>query len=210
VDGTFISFEGIEGTGKSTQARLLARALTERGHSVVLTAEPGGTELGQRIRSLLLDVRHSGMEPVTELLLYSAARRQHLSEVIIPALEEGKVVITDRFSDSTLAYQGYARGLDRGLIASLDTWVTGGRKPHLTLLLDTDVETGLMRNRQAEKVDRLELEDVAFHRRVREGFRKIRDEEPERVLLVEVTDGVEEMHGTILSLVLDFLEKRKD
>jgi dTMP kinase len=209
VDGTFISFEGIEGTGKSTQARLLARALTERGHSVVLTAEPGGTELGQRIRSLLLDVRHSGMEPVTELLLYSAARRQHLSKVILPALEEGKVVITDRFSDSTLAYQGYARGLDRELIASLDTWVTGGRKPHLTLLLDTDVETGLTRNRQAEKVDRLELEDVAFHRRVREGFRKIREEEPERVLLVEVTDGIEDIHGTILSLVLDFLKKRK-
>jgi dTMP kinase len=209
VDGTFIAFEGIEGTGKSTQARLLARALTERSHSVVLTAEPGGTELGQRIRSLLLDVRHSGMEPVTELLLYSAARRQHLSEVILPALEEGKVVITDRFSDSTLAYQGYARGLDRELIARLDTWVTGGRKPHLTLLLDTDVETGLTRNRQAEKVDRLELEDVAFHRRVREGFRKIREEEPERVLLVEVTDGIEDIHGTILSLVLDFLKKRK-
>jgi dTMP kinase len=209
VDGTFISFEGIEGTGKSTQARLLAHALTERGHSVVLTAEPGGTELGQRIRSLLLDVRHSGMEPVTELLLYSAARRQHLSKVILPALEEGKVVITDRFSDSTLAYQGYARGLDRELIARLDTWVTGGRKPHLTLLLDTDVETGLTRNRQAEKVDRLELEDVAFHRRVREGFRKIREEEPERVLLVEVTDGIEDIHGTILSLVLDFLKKRK-
>jgi dTMP kinase len=209
VDGTFISFEGIEGTGKSTHARLLAEALTARGHDVVLTAEPGGTELGRAIRSLLLDVRHSGMDPMTELLLYAAARRQHLSELIFPALEGGKVVVTDRFSDSTLAYQGYARGLDRGLIASLDTWVTGGRKPHLTLLLDTDVETGLMRNRRAEKVDRLELEDVAFHRRVREGFRKIREEEPERVLLVEVKDGVEDIHGTILSLVLNFLEKRK-
>ena len=209
MDGTFISFEGIEGTGKSTQARLLARALAEAGHAVLLTAEPGGTELGQRVRSILLDVRHAGMDPVTELLLYAAARRQHLSEVILPALAEGRVVITDRFSDSTMAYQGYARGLDRELIASLDTWVTGGRKPHLTLLLDTEVETGLRRNRQAEKVDRLELEDVAFHRRVREGFRKIHEEEPERVLLVEGKDGIEDTHAAILSFVEDFLEKRK-
>ncbi len=208
MKGVFISLEGIEGTGKSTQARLLSEALEKKGLKTVLTAEPGGTAISRIIRDLLLDKAHRGMDPMTELLLYSAARRQHLVELILPALGEGKVVITDRFSDSTRAYQGHARGLGLSLIDSLDAMVTGGLKPHLTLLLDIDVETGLGRNREAEKVDRLELEDIAFHERVREGFLSIRRAEPGRVRIIDAKDGVARVGEAVLRAVEKFLEER--
>jgi dTMP kinase len=201
MGGTFISFEGIEGTGKSTQARLLAEALRAEGREVVLTAEPGGTSIGERIREVLLDTGHGAMEHVTELLLYAAARRQHLEELIKPALEEGKVVVTDRFSDSTAAYQGTGRGLDMELIEELDRMVTGGLVPDLTLLLDMDVEEGLERNRGAGKRDRLELEDVEFHRKVREGFREIARAEPGRGKTVDATEPQEEVHAQVMRLV---------
>lgn len=208
MKGVFISLEGIEGTGKSTQARLLSEALEKKGFKTVLTAEPGGTAISLGIRELLLDKAHRGMDPVTELFLYSAARRQHLVEVIHPALAEGRVVITDRFSDSTRAYQGHARGLDLALIEDLDAVVTGGLRPHLTLLLDVDVETGLRRNREAEKVDRLELEDIAFHERVREGFLSIAQAEPERVRIIDAKDGVAGVSEAVLRVVENFLEER--
>jgi dTMP kinase len=207
VRGAFISFEGIEGTGKSTQAALLARALEDRGLKALLTAEPGGTAIGSRIREVLLCVEHGAMDPVTELLLYAASRRQHLAELIMPALDEGRVVITDRFSDSTSAYQGYGRGLDLGLIDTLDRAVTGGLKPGLTILLDVDVETGLRRNRHINKVDRLELEDVAFHEKVRAGYRAIREAEPRRVKLLDASATAEEVHHAVMGLVEGFLRE---
>lgn len=206
--GAFISFEGIEGTGKSTQAGLLAGALEKKGLKALLTAEPGGTAIGSRIREVLLCVEHGAMDPVTELLLYAASRRQHLAELIIPALNEGRVVITDRFSDSTTAYQGYGRGLDLGLIDTLDRAVTGGLRPGLTVLLDMDVEAGLRRNRHINKVDRLELEDVEFHERVREGYRAIGKAEPRRVKLLDASGTVEEVHRAVMALAEDFLGKR--
>ena len=199
--GLFISFEGVEGSGKSTQARMAARALIKEGRRVVLTAEPGGTPISQAIREVLLDSSHGAMEPVTELLLYAAARRQHLYELILPALDEGKVVITDRFSDSTSAYQGAGRGLEMGLIAELDRIVTGGLKPDLALILDIDVEEGLKRNRGAGKRDRLELEDVEFHKRVREGFLDIANNEPERVRLVQVGGDKDEVHEKVMAVI---------
>ncbi|MBI3592125.1 MAG: dTMP kinase, partial [Nitrospirae bacterium] len=168
--GIFISFEGIEGTGKTTQARLLSERLSAEGHEVLLTQEPGGTVIGNRIREILLLPEHKEMSYMTELLLYNAARAQHLSEKIWPSINEGKIVITDRFTDSTIAYQGYARGIDISLIRSIDSIATGGISPDLTLLFDLDVETGLARNRGANKVDRLELEDIEFHRKVRAGY----------------------------------------
>lgn len=201
MKGVFISFEGIEGTGKSTQARLLADYLRARGAACVLTEEPGGTAIGRRIREVLLSVEHGGMDPVAELLLYGASRRQHMSELILPSLNKGLAVITDRFSDSTRAYQGYGRGLPLELIDSLDRAVTGGRRPDMTLLLDLDVKTGLMRNRRANKVDRLELEDIRFHERVRGGYLAIREAEPERVRLIDASRAVEAVHEAVLRTV---------
>jgi dTMP kinase len=185
--GIFISLEGIEGTGKTTQARLLTERLAEKGYEVMLTQEPGGTVIGNRIREILLHVDHREMSYMTELLLYNAARAQHLSEKIIPALNQGKVVITDRFTDSTVAYQGYGRGIDIQLIMSINNIATEGIKPHLTIIFDLDVETGLKRNKGINKVDRLELEDIEFHKKVREGYLKIAEAETERIKIVDAS-----------------------
>lgn len=205
MTGVFISLEGIEGTGKSTQTRLLAEDLGRLGHDVVRTLEPGGTPIGLKIRELLLSLESEGMTPLTELLLYNASRAQHLGEVILPALKRGAVVVTDRFSDSTLAYQGYGRGIDLALIDSLDRAATGGLRPDLTILLDIEVETGLMRNRKVNKRDRLELEDVRFHERVREGFLRIAEKEPRRVRVVPCPGSILEVHASVVRLVQDFL-----
>ncbi|MCK4911690.1 MAG: dTMP kinase [Thermodesulfovibrionales bacterium] len=206
--GMFISFEGGEGAGKSTHVRMAAEALEAEGHEVIMTAEPGGTPISQCIRGVLLDTAHQAMEPVTELLLYAAARRQHLQELILPALEEGKVVITDRFSDSTAAYQGTGRGLDMRLIEELDRIVTGGIKPELTVLLDMDVELGLERNRGAGKQDRLEMEQVEFHKRVREGFLAIAKAEPERVKLVDASGSKQEVQTLVMEAMREALTRK--
>lgn len=208
--GLFISFEGIEGSGKSTQARLLAEALEKEGCATVLTEEPGGTEISQAIRGLLLDVRHGAMDPVAELFLYAAARRQHVTELIAPSLAGGKVVITDRFSDSTRAYQGDGRGLDPAVIEAIDDAATGGLRPHLTLLLDMDVEAGLRRNRKAEKSDRFELEAVAFHERVRRGYLKIQKAEPARVRLISAEGAIDEVRRAVLAAAMGFIKSRED
>jgi dTMP kinase len=189
--GIFISLEGIEGTGKTTQARLLAERLMKEGREVVLTKEPGGTVIGNGIRDVLLNVDHRRMSEITELLLYNADRAQHLNELVIPSLNAGKVVITDRFTDSTIAYQGYGRGIDIELLKSIDYIATCGFMPDITLLFDLDVETGLIRNRNINKVDRLELEDVEFHKKVRDGFFKIAFAESERVVVIDASLSVE-------------------
>jgi len=201
MKGTFISFEGIEGTGKSTQAKLLYTYLREKGADVILTEEPGGTQISVKIREVLLSVEHKEMSPLTELLLYNASRAQHIQEVIMPALDRGAMVITDRFTDSTLAYQGYGRGLDLQLIDSIDLIATGRLKPDITLLLDLDVQTGLKRNRGINKTDRLELEDVAFHERVRNGYHMLAAKEPTRIKLISVTAGIDEIHRSIIHII---------
>lgn len=196
----FISFEGIEGSGKTTHARHLAEYLTKRGHVVVLTEEPGGTDMGRRIRQLLLDPRHR-MDAMTELLLYYASRAQHVREIIYPALLANKIVITDRFMDSTVAYQGYARGIDLSVISTLNEIVAPGLKPTLTFLLDLDVEEGLRRNRRALKEDRFELETTEFHTSVREGFLKIAETDSNRVKLIDASREAEEVTSDILQIV---------
>lgn len=195
----FISFEGIEGSGKSTQAKRLAGFFRAKGREVIQTAEPGGTGIGTKIRSLLLEPGNH-MDSLTELLLYYASRAQHVKEVITPALKEKKVVITDRFTDSTVAYQGYARGLDMTIIDKLNAIVVPGIKPFVTFLLDLDVEEGLRRNRKARKEDRFELETVEFHKRVREGFLTIAAGEPDRVKIVDASKSPDEVSEEIFRI----------
>ncbi len=205
MKGIFISFEGIEGTGKTIQSRLLFEYLTKNGYKVILTEEPGGTQIGLKIRKMLLSVEHKEMTPIAELLLYNASRVQHIKEVILPAIDKGAVVITDRFTDSTVAYQGYGRGIDLNLINSIEKIVTAGLQPHITILLDLDVEVGLKRNKSINKTDRLELEDIEFHKRVRSGYLEIASKEPERIKLINASDGIEEIHRKIVNIVMDFI-----
>jgi len=205
MKGKFISFEGIEGTGKSTQAKLLQQSLLGLGHEVILTEEPGGTLISLRVREILLSVDHTNMKPLTELLLYNAARAQHIEEVILPALNKGAVVITDRFTDSTFAYQGYGRGIDLKLLESIDKIATNSLRPDITVLLDLDVETGLKRNRRINKTDRLELEDVEFHERVRKGYHELAAKEPERIKVLDASVGIEELKIVIAGIIPDFI-----
>ena len=184
----FITFEGVEGAGKSSHARGLAALLRTRGHTVVETREPGGTPAGKALRGLLLGADATPLTPVAELFLYCADRAQHVAEVIMPALGEGTIVVCDRFSDSTIAYQGYGRGLDLTLVRSLDTHARAGLVPGLTFLLDCPVELGLARARsRAEPEDRFEKEGVAFHDRIRRGFHALAAEAPERVVVLDTT-----------------------
>ena len=195
-----ISFEGIEGSGKSTQVKLLGDYLLTKGHNVLTTLEPGGTQIGAKIRKLLLEPQNH-MDPLTELILYYASRAQHVREVIYPAILKNTVVITDRFTDSTVAYQGYARGIDLSIIHALDEIVVPDLKPFLTFLLDLDVEEGLRRNRHAQKEDRFELETIEFHARVRQGFIQIAAEEPERIKVIDASRSAEEVSREVIRII---------
>jgi dTMP kinase len=198
----FIAFEGGEGTGKSTQAALLAEALRSRGHEVVVTFEPGATSVGHRLREVLLDRRNVGMSPRTEALLYAADRAQHVTEVVRPALARGAIVITDRYVDSSLAYQAGGRDLDEHEIRRLSRWATRGLTPDLTLLLDVDPAIGL--SRATGPGDRLEAEALAFHERVRAQFLDLARRGRNRHLVVDVSaTDVASVHAVILQRVLD-------
>jgi dTMP kinase len=211
--GVFITFEGIEGTGKSTQVAMLAGSLRGEGRRVVVTREPGGTAIGDRIRGILLDPAHAHLDPVAELLLYGASRAQHLREVIRPALQEGAIVLCDRFSDATLAYQGYGRGLDRQMIVDLDRIATGGMKPDLTVLLDIEPAAGLSRAHRRNRSEgleaeaRFEHEDLAFHGRVHDGYLAIMKDEPGRLRMVDASLTEKKVHAAIREIVGDVLGK---
>ncbi len=205
MKGLFISFEGIEGTGKTIQSKLLFEYLIEKGFQAVLTEEPGGTRIGRTIRDILLSIDNTEITPVTELLLYNASRMQHVQEIILPALKKGMVVITDRFSDSTVAYQGYGRGIELDLINTIERIVTGGLKPDITLLLDLDVTVGLQRNKGINKEDRIELEDITFHKRVRDGYHALAAKEPERIHVIDASKSIEHIHSSIKKIAHDLL-----
>jgi len=189
--GRLIAFEGGEGSGKTTQARLISIWLRGLGYDVVTTHEPGATKVGMRLRALLLDTAHTGMSPHAEALMYAADRAEHVASVIAPALERGAIVITDRYVDSSLAYQGAGRNLPQADIASFNWWATGGRVPDLTILLDMDPLAGLQR--RARSADRLEAEPADFHQRVRAGFRALAQAEPSRYLVLDADRPVEEI-----------------
>ena len=193
----FITIEGVEGAGKTTQAARLADTLRRDGHEVVLTREPGGTELGRSLRSLLLDESSLAPTPQTELLLYLADRAEHVERLIRPALERGAIVIADRFSDSMIAYQGHGRGVPIETVRGLDDFARGGVEPALTFVLDLPPEDGLERIRATRSSDRLENEDIEFHRRVRAGFQAIAKEHPERVIVVDAREDVSAIAATI-------------
>jgi len=207
MKGTFITFEGIEGSGKSTQIALLANYLTARGVRHVLTREPGGTLIGDQIRKILLDPANKALDPAAELLLYAASRAQHLREIIIPALASGANVLCDRFSDATLAYQGYGRGLDIEMIRALDRIVTAGMRPDLTLLFDIEAASSIARargrnnSRGLEAEARFENEELAFHERVRRGYLALVAQEPERIQVVDASSSAEAIQAKVRKIV---------
>jgi len=212
MKGAFITFEGIEGCGKTTQIKLLASALKEEGRDIVLTREPGGTTIGERIRSVLLDAAHRQMAPVAELLLYAAARNQHVEEVLLPSLRAGKTVLCDRYADATTAYQGAARNIDPEVLKGVHEVATEGLWPGFTVLLDLPAAEGLLRARdrnmrdaEASSEDRFERESLDFHERVRAGYLAIAKAEPSRFAVIDASGSVEEVQGRILSAVKSFL-----
>lgn len=218
--GKFITFEGIDGCGKTTQLPLLARHLAEQGIPCLVTREPGGTAVGKRIRAVLLDVpaeQEAPVEPLTELLLYAADRAQHVRQLIQPALAAGMIVLSDRYADATIAYQGYGRGFDLPMVEQLMDLATGGLKPDATLLFDLDVRLGLSRvhgrgNAQAvagataaEQPDRLDLEPLEFHERVRRGYHLLAAREPERFHIIPASGSIEEVFALTLAEVTKLL-----
>jgi dTMP kinase len=203
--GCLIAFEGIEGAGKSTQLRLAAAALRERGLTVVETHEPGGTTIGAELRRIVMHVPDAPPAPLTELLLYLADRAQHLAEVITPAMTHGAVVLTDRFSASTIAYQGFARQLDLDTVSRLDAIVRGGVAPACTILLDCPVAVGLQR---AHGDDRFHREQPEFHERVRRAFLSLAEADTDRYRILDSTAPTEQLHRQVMAAILQCLQSR--
>jgi dTMP kinase len=205
----FITFEGGDGTGKTTQLKALESHLRGKGRSCISTREPGGTSLGKLIRQVLLEIGKQPIASPTELFLYLADRAQHVQEVILPAIESSKIVLCDRYTDSTLAYQGYGRGIDLGLLRQLNEFANRGVKPDLTLLLDCPVELGLSRTTQRQpsagsaggREDRFEREKVEFHEKVRAGFLAMARAGPERFRIIDASRSVEQVSREIQNII---------
>jgi dTMP kinase len=211
VAGTFITFEGIDGSGKSTQLRLLANFLRQAGCEVLTTREPGGTPVGNRLRAALLDAQEE-VDPLTELLVFAADRAQHVRRVLRPALETGQVVFSDRYADATAAYQGAGRGFSPELISEIIELATEGLKPDLTLLFDLSVEDSSARTRRRangkQQGDRLDAETADFHTRVRDAYLRLADSEPERIKVVNTNQPAELTHERVKDIVIPFLSSR--
>lgn len=208
MHGLFIVFEGVEGSGKTTQLKRCSEWLQKVDINssleipLVVTREPGGTPLGQSLRKLLLEGDSSPIQDRTELLLYAADRAQHVEEFLKPKLAQGAIILCDRYTDSTVAYQGYGRGLDLKLIQQLNQIATNGLESNLTIWLDLDAEIGLQRARQRGIADRIEQADLAFHQRVQQGFTKLADNNPQRIVRIDASKTEEEVHLAIQTVLL--------
>jgi dTMP kinase len=211
LTSAFITFEGIDGCGKSTQLRMLASELRLRGQEVIATREPGGTSLGTHIREVLLDAEEK-VDPLAELLLYAADRAQHVRGLVLPALESGHIVLSDRYADATVAYQGAGRGFPGEVVSGLVALATGDLKPDMTLIFDLPVEESQrradLRSRKGNQPDRLDAEDAAFHKRVRDAYLRIAAAEPERVHVIDAGGSVQETQAQVMRLVIPFIESK--
>ncbi len=208
--GLFITIEGPEGSGKTTVAKMITERLKMEGYPVVYTREPGGVEIAEKIRDIILDVNNTKLDPRSEALLYAASRRQHLVEKVEPALAEGKIIICDRFIDSSLAYQGHARGLGIDEVFEMNMFAINKRLPDLTILLDIDPQEGLNRinkNRSGE-LNRLDLENLSFHQKVHEGYEILKTKYAKRFSIVDANKSKEEVFKQVLDLVLKMCEEK--
>ena len=205
----FITLEGPEGSGKTSAIKLVREALEKLGHEIIMTREPGGTPISEQIRNVILDKDNTAMDPRTEALLYAASRRQHLVEKIWPALKEGKIVFCDRYLDSSLSYQGHARGLGIDDILKVNEYATEGTYPHITFLFDIDPELGLERiNKNKDReVNRLDVEKLSFHQKVREGYLILSKRFPDRYIVIDASRPLEEVASNVLNHILNRLGK---
>ena len=195
--GIFITMEGPDGSGKSTQIELLKEYLEGAGYDVLITREPGGNRISEAIRGIILNSEYTEMSPVTEMMLYASARAQLIAEVIGPAIESGKAVISDRFVDSSLVYQGMARGLGVETVYEINKVAIGEYMPQLTIMLDLPAEVGISRKKDQKELDRMELESLEFHKKVAAGYREMAQRFPERIKSIDATLPIEEIYGII-------------
>ena len=209
MKGYFITIEGPEGAGKTTVVGKLQEQLEKRGFQVIITREPGGIKISEAIRNVILDTTNTNMDPKTEALLYAAARRQHLVEKIIPALDEGKIVLCDRFIDSSLAYQGYARNLGMEEVFAINEFAINGHMPELTLYFDIQPEIGLARinAHKNREINRLDLEALDFHHKVRDGYLKLVEKYPERITKIDASKKIEEVLEDVTKVVLSLVQQ---
>lgn len=204
MEGIFITMEGPDGSGKTTQIELLKTYLESKGYDIVITREPGGTVISEAIRAIILNKEYQEMSHMTELLLYASARAQLVNQVIKPALAEGKAVICDRFVESSAVYQGIGRGLGVSTVYEVNNYALGDVKPKLTIFMDLDAKDGIERKENQTELDRMEMEDLSFHERVVEGYRQLAELYPERIFPVDATLPIEKIH----SIIVNEVEKR--
>lgn len=201
MKGLFITIEGTDGAGKSTQIELLTEYLSKKGRDVLVTREPGGTPIGEKIREIILDTENSEMSDITEAMLYAASRAQHVNEKIKPALLEGKIVICDRFVDSSIAYQSSARGISRELIEDINKYAVCGITPDITLYFDITPEEGIKRKKNMHKLDRIEKEKEDFHKRVYDGYQNLLKLYPERIKRVDASKSISDVHKQVIEYI---------
>ncbi|MDO4300959.1 MAG: dTMP kinase [Clostridia bacterium] len=207
MSGLFITMEGTDGAGKTTQIRLLEEYLLNKGFKVVCTREPGGTPISEKIREIIIDKNNSEMTDITEAFLYAAARAQHVDEVILPTLKEGGIVISDRFVDSSVVYQGFARSVGERLIKNINKYAVGELEPDITFFLKLKPEDGLKRKKEQAELDRLEAEKFSFHQRVYDGYVRLSKRCKNRIQVIDALKSVEEIHNDIVRGINNLLEK---
>ena len=201
MEGRFITIEGTDGGGKSTKIEKLVEYLKSMGREVVVTREPGGTNISEKLREILLDAKNSEMTDITEALLYAASRAQHVEEKILPAVKEGKIVICDRFLDSSIVYQGYARGLDIEMIKTINSFALSKIKPDITLFFDIRPEIGILRKKNMHELDRMEQEKIDFHNKVYNGYKALLNENPERIKRIDAEKTIDEVYKQVIEAV---------